>query len=84
MLSLLLRALFLLKPFQLISWFFYFFFLLGLVVELHTAEKMKFSFKAFFSKCDQICSNLWIWSHILKKFSMENFIFSSVATFLNP
>ena len=31
---------------------------------LHTAQKMKFSIKDFFSKCDQI---LWIWSHLLKK-----------------
>ena len=36
---------------------------------------MKFSIKDFFSKCDQICSFLWIWSHLLKKPLMENFIF---------
>ena len=35
---------------------------------------MKFSFKAFFSKCDQIRSFLLIWSHLLKKSLMENFI----------
>ena len=29
----------------------------------------------FFSKCDQIRSFLWIWSHLLKKSLMENFIF---------
>ena len=36
---------------------------------------MKFSIKDFFSKCDQIRSFLRIWSHLLKKFLMENFIF---------
>ena len=29
----------------------------------YTAQKMKFSIKNFFSKCDQICRKLWIWSH---------------------
>ena len=33
----------------------------------HTAQKMKFSMKDFFSKYDQICSFLWIWSHLMKK-----------------
>ena len=37
--------------------------------------KMKFSIKDLFSKCDQIRSFLWIWSHLLKKSLMENFIF---------
>ena len=40
--------------------------------------KMKFSIKDFFSKCDQICSFLWIWSHLLKNSLMENFIFCAV------
>ena len=35
---------------------------------------MKFSIKNFFSKRDQIRSFLWIWSHLLKKSLMENFI----------
>ena len=39
---------------------------------------MKFSNKDFFSKCDQIRSFLWIWSHLLKKSLMENFIFCAV------
>ena len=34
---------------------------------------MKFSIKNSFSKCDQIRSFLWIWSHILNKSLMENF-----------
>ena len=39
---------------------------------------MKFSNKDFFSKCDQIRRKLWIWSHLLKKPLMENFIFCAV------
>ena len=42
---------------------------------IHTTLKMKFSIKNFFSKCDQIRKFLRIWSHLLKKFLMENFIF---------
>ena len=40
-----------------------------------TAQKMKFSNKDFFSKCDQTRSLLLIWSQLLKKSLMENFIF---------
>ena len=40
------------------------------------AQKMKFSIKDFFSKCDhirkKICKKLRIWSHLLKKSLMEN------------
>ena len=39
---------------------------------------MKFSIKDFFSQCDQIRSFLRIWSHLLKKSLMENFIFCAV------
>ena len=35
---------------------------------------MKFSFKDFFSKCDQIRRKLWIWSYQLKKSFMEFFV----------
>ena len=35
----------------------------------------KFSIIDFFSKCDQICRKLQIWSHFLKKPLMGNFIF---------
>ena len=38
-------------------------------------QKIKFSIKDFFSKCDQMCRKLQIWSHLLKKSLMENFIF---------
>ena len=43
-----------------------------------TAQKMKFSIKDFFSKCDLIRSYLRIWSHLLNKFLMENFDFCAV------
>ena len=43
-----------------------------------TAQKMKFSINDFFSKCDQIRMKLRIWSHLLKKSLMENFIFCAV------
>ena len=33
---------------------------------------MKFSVTDFFSKCDQICNKLWIWSQLLKTPVMEN------------
>ena len=39
---------------------------------------MKFSIKDFFSKFNQIRSFLRIWSHLLKKSFMENFIFCAV------
>ena len=39
------------------------------------AEKMKYRIKDFFSKCDQICSFMWVWSHSIKKSLNELFIF---------
>ena len=45
---------------------------------IHTAQKMKFSIKDFFSKCDQIRRKLRIWSHLLKKSLIENFILCAV------
>ena len=41
-------------------------------------KKMKFSIKDFFSKCDQIRSFVQIWSYLLKKSLMKNFIFYAV------
>ena len=49
-----------------------------------TAQKMKFSIKDFFSKCDQIRSFLRIWSHLPKKSLIENFIFCEVFIFQFP
>ena len=43
------------------------------ILTIHTAQKMKFSIMDFFSKCDQVCGFLQIWSHLLKKSLMENF-----------
>ena len=42
-------------------------------------QKMKFSIKDFFRKCDQIRSFLSIWSHLMKKSLMENFSFYAVV-----
>ena len=47
-----------------------------------TAQKINFSTKDFFSKCDQIRSFLRIWSHLLKKSLLENFIFCAVNSTL--
>ena len=50
----------------------------ALVVRVHfilTAQKIKFSINDFSSKCDQIRRKLGIWSHLLKKPLMKNFIF---------
>ena len=49
-----------------------------LVAMFNTAQKMKFFIRDFFSKCDQICSFLWIWSHLLGKSLMENLIFCTM------
>ena len=43
---------------------------------------MKFSIKDFFSKCDQTRRKLQIWSHLLKKSLMENFIFVQCRPFI--
>ena len=43
-----------------------------------TLEMKKFSFKDFFSKCEQILRKLRILSHLLKKSLKENFIFCAV------
>ena len=46
---------------------------------MFTGQKMKFSVKDFFSKCDQIRRKLQIWSHLLKKSLLKNFIFCAVV-----
>ena len=48
-----------------------------------TAQKMKLFIKNFFSKCDQIRRELPIWSHLVKKSLMENFIFCAVFYAVN-
>ena len=42
------------------------------------ALKVKFSIKDVFSKYDQIRRKLRIWSHLVKKSLMENFIFCAL------
>ena len=49
-----------------------------------TVQKMRFSIKDFFSKCDQIRRKLGNWPHLLKKSLMENFIFCAVVNFILP
>ena len=44
----------------------------------NTVQKMKFSIKDFFCKCDQIRRKLRIWTRLLKKSLIENFIFCAV------
>ena len=41
---------------------------------------MKFSIKDFFSKYERIRRKLRIWSYLLKKSLMENFIFCAMAS----
>ena len=48
---------------------------------LDTSQKIKFSIKDFFSKCDQIRRKLEIWSNLWKKSLMENRIFCAVREF---
>ena len=47
----------------------------GTFYENNTAQKIKFFIKDLFSKCDQIHRKLRIWSDLLEKSLMENFIF---------
>ena len=44
---------------------------------------LRFSIKDFFSKCDQVHSFLRIWSHLLEKSLVENFIFCAMLIILN-
>ena len=45
---------------------------------IDTVQNMKSSITDFFSKCDYIHRKQRIWSHLLKKSIMENFIFWAV------
>ena len=38
-----------------------------------------FSQNRCFRKCDQIRSFLWIWSHLMKKYLMKNFLFLHIG-----
>ena len=48
------------------------------ILALIQAQKMNFSVKNFFSKCEHIRIKLRIYSHLLNKFLTENFIFCVV------
>ena len=52
--------------------------------DMTTTQKMKFFVKDFLSKCDQIHRKLWIWSHLLKKSLMEDFVFCARDDLVNP
>ena len=45
-----------------------------------SAQKIKFPIKDFFSKCHQTGRKLRIWSHLMKKSLMQNFIFCGVCS----
>ena len=49
----------------------------------NTEQKIKFSINDFFSKCDQIHKKLQIWSSLLKKSLMENFLFCVVGLMIS-
>ena len=49
----------------------------------NTAQKMKFFIKDFFSKCDQISSFLRIWSHLMKRSLIKNFIFCAMKVLMS-
>ena len=46
---------------------------------IYATQKIKFSIKDFFNKCEEILRKLRIWPHLLKKSLMENFSFCAVA-----
>ena len=50
-----------------------------LLMTLH--KKLSFPLTDFLNKCDQKRWKLRIWSHLLKKYVMENFIFCAVSVF---
>ena len=53
----------------------------AVAVPHNTAQKMKFSIKGFFSKCDQIRWKFRIWSPLLNKSLMENSIFCAMIIY---
>ena len=54
------------------------------VSALLTAQKLKFSIKNFFCKCEQIRRKLRIWLDLLKKSLMENSIFCAMFSLYKP
>ena len=49
-----------------------------LIINTLCKKELQLSNEDFFSKCNQIHNFLRIWSHLLKKSFMENFIFCAV------
>ena len=56
----------------------------GVCIECYTAQRKKFSINNFFSKSDQIRSFLRVWSNLLKKSLIENFIFLCIVAGNDP
>ena len=56
----------------------------SLKLTINNAQKMKFYIVDFLSKCDQIHRKLRIWSHLMTKYLMENFIFVQSNMFEQP
>ena len=52
--------------------------------KFYTAQKMKFSIKNFSEICDQTSKKLRLWSQLLKKLLIENFIFCAVLRVKKP
>ena len=50
----------------------------SIIVKVDIEQNIKFYFKDFLSKFEQILTKLRIYSYLLKKFLKENFIFSAV------
>ena len=46
------------------------------------SRKIKFFLKNFFNKCEQIRRRQWIWSQLLQKSLIENFIYSAVLALI--
>ena len=55
------------------------FLIIGICSGKVAAQKVKLSIRDFFSIHDEIRRKLWIWSHLLKKSLIENFIFRAVS-----
>ena len=53
-------------------------------MDASAVQKMKFSVKDFFSKCEQIHRKLWICSHLVKKSLSENFTFCAMTRGVSP
>ena len=56
--------------------------LISLKTKKYHCTKKKFFIKDFFGKCYKICRKLRIWSQLLQKSLMENFIFCTLIYYI--